>query len=171
MLQRVKELGLLALVAALVVVPDQITKRLVIEHVPLGTAWAPFPSLSSWFTITHVSNTGAAFGMFPQLSGVFQMIAILVIIGIVLYSHRLTAGQRLVTISLGFQLGGALGNLIDRLRIGHVVDFLDFKVWPVFNVADMSIVLGVGLLLWTLFRAPEQLAMPVSSADDEPSPC
>lgn len=155
-----RETLLLAAVAALVLVVDQFTKHLVLTHIPLGSAWAPIPSLARWFTLTHVSNTGAAFGLFPQLAPVFLAIAIAVAVGIVIYSRYLGSGQYLVAASLGLQLGGALGNLVDRLRVGHVVDFLDFKLWPVFNCADSAIVIGVVLLLWALFWAPGRASCP-----------
>ncbi|NLE76100.1 MAG: signal peptidase II [Chloroflexi bacterium] len=156
--RRSREMPLLAGVAAAVWVLDQATKYLVLENLPLGASWAPFPALERFFTFTHVSNTGAAFGLLPQFGTVFQFIAILVVVGIVLFSRHLGAGQKWVTLSLGLQLGGALGNLTDRLRIGHVVDYLDFKFWPVFNVADSALFIGVGLLLWIFFRQPEQIA-------------
>jgi signal peptidase II len=166
---RAREFLLLAGVASLVILLDQITKWQVAKHIPLGSVWAPFPSLSRYFTLTHVSNTGAAFGLFPEYGSIILAVAVVVITGIIIFSQQLTQGQRLVTLSLGLQLGGAVGNLIDRLRIGHVVDFMDFKIWPVWNVADASIVVGVCLLLWTLFRAPEQLG-PLSPTADLEAP-
>jgi len=155
-----KETTLLAVVAGLVLLADQVSKYLVKKCLPLGAAWAPVPALERWFTLTHTSNTGAAFGLFPKLAPVFLVIAIVVVIGIVLYSGHLSSGQYIVAVALGLQLGGALGNLVDRLRIGHVVDFLDFKVWPVFNLADSALVVGVILLLWAFLWAPEQLSRP-----------
>jgi len=150
-----KETTLLAVVAGLVLLADQVSKYLVKECLPLGAAWAPVPALERWFTLTHTSNTGAAFGLFPKLAPVFLVIAIVVVIGIVLYSGHLSSGQYIVAVALGLQLGGALGNLVDRLR-------LDFKVWPVFNLADSALVVGVILLLWAFLWAPEQLSRPDS---------
>lgn len=152
----VKEMALLAIVAGATLLVDQVTKRLVLERLPLGASWAPIPALGRWFTVTHVRNTGAAFGLFPQLAPVFLAIAVLVIVGIVVYARFLRPGDRWVALGLGLMLGGASGNLVDRLRIGHVVDFLDFKFWPVFNCADSAIVVGVGILLWALFWEPQE---------------
>lgn len=149
-------MALLALVAGAVLLVDQVTKHLVLTYLPVGAAWAPIPALERWFTVTHVRNVGAAFGLFPQLAPVFLAIAVVVVVGIVVYARFLRPGDRWVALSLGLMLGGASGNLVDRLRIGHVVDFLDFKFWPVFNCADSAIVIGVGVLLWALFWEPQQ---------------
>lgn len=137
-------------VALLVVALDQWTKHLVTSTLQPYEAWAPIPALAKVFTIHYVTNTGAAFGLFQNGSLVIAIIGIVVSLVIVFYTRHLPSGQWLIRLSLGLQLGGALGNLIDRLRVGHVIDFLDFQIWPVFNVADMAIVSGailLGLLL------------------------
>jgi len=141
--------------AALTLIADQLSKSFIRAHLRLGESWIPFPALGRWFAITHVTNTGAAFGLFPQMGLVFVAIAVVVVAAIVIYYRHLPAEQWLVRVSLGLQLGGALGNLIDRLRYGHVTDFLDFKVWPVFNVADSAIVVGVAILAYCLLRDQE----------------
>jgi len=135
-------------VAALVLALDQLSKAWVLRHIPLNEAWAPIPSLARYFTFTHVTNTGAAFGIFPNGGAIFLAIAVVVVVAIVVYTRYLSTERWPVLLSLGLQLGGALGNLIDRLRFGHVVDFLDFKFWPTFNVADSAIVVGVALLAY-----------------------
>ena len=101
---------------------------------------------SDWFSFTYVTNTGAAFGLFPDRGAIFMAIAVVVVVVIAIYYWHMPAGQWLIKLSLGLQLGGAAGNLIDRVQYGHVVDFIDFKFWPVFNLADTSIVIGVSLL-------------------------
>jgi signal peptidase II len=136
----------LPVVTALVVALDQWTKYLVVTNLAPYEAFVPFPALSKVFTILHLTNTGAAFGLFKSGGVFFIIVAIVVSLVILFYYPSLPDGQWLVRISLGLQMGGALGNLIDRLRVGHVVDFLNFQIWPVFNVADMSIVGGVILL-------------------------
>lgn len=138
-------------IAALVLLVDQITKFWIMDTLPVGETWKIAPWMNPILHITHVTNSGAAFGLFPQLGGIFVIIAALVIVGIVLYYRYLTAGQWLLRLALGLQLGGALGNLVDRLRYGFVVDFLDLNFWPlqnwpVFNFADTAIVAGVVLL-------------------------
>jgi len=89
--------------------------------------------------------------MFPQLGGIFMVIAIIVIIAIVLFYHHLPIENVWIRISLGLQLGGAMGNLIDRMMHGYVVDFVDIGFWPIFNLADLSIVIGVAILAYFLW--------------------
>jgi signal peptidase II len=147
--------GLLFGVAAHVLLTDQISKALVLRYLNPNQSWNPIPGLSNLFSITQVTNTGAAFGLFQDRGMVFVIIAIVVIIAIFAYYHYLPSDQVLVRISLGLLLGGALGNLLDRLHYGYVVDFLDFKFWPVFNIADSSIVVGVIILAIFLLREQE----------------
>ncbi|MBC7237547.1 MAG: signal peptidase II [Chloroflexi bacterium] len=132
----------------MVVLVDQYTKHLVRQNIPLGASRGPFPWLEPIITFTHVRNTGAAFGLFPNLSIVFVLIALAVIVGIALYYRQLAQAAPLLPIALGLQLGGAAGNLIDRLSQGYVTDFLDLHVWPVFNVADSAVVIGTALLAY-----------------------
>ena len=104
--------------------------------------------------ITHISNTGSAFGLFPNQT-LFLLIASLVGIAVLLIFFRKQAGQGfMVRTSLGLQLGGAAGNLVDRITMGKVTDFIDVGAWPVFNLADASIVTGIVILAWLLFRSP-----------------
>lgn len=147
---------LLFFVAGAIIIVDHITKLFVEQWLPLNHAWAPFPELADYFRITHVSNTGAAFGLFPGGSMIFTLIAIVVATVIVVYNYLLPGGHTLLRLALGLQLGGATGNLIDRLRLGHVTDFFDFGPWPVFNVADASIVVGVIILGFLMFREQQE---------------
>ena len=155
----------LPLVALAALALDQWTKYLVVSNLELYESWAPLPALAKLFTIHHVTNTGAAFGLFQNGSLVFAVVAIVVSVVIVLYYRHLPDGEWLVRLSLGLQLAGALGNLIDRVRVGHVIDFLDFQVWPVFNLADASIVCGVILLAYLLLREERQESRKLESAD------
>lgn len=139
---------LLLPVAALVLALDQLSKAWVLRNIPLNEAWAPIPTLAKIFVFRHVTNTGAAFGLFPNGGAIFLAIAVVVVVTIVVYTRYLSTEWWPVLLSLGLQLGGALGNLTDRLRFGHVVDFLDFPYWPTFNVADSAIVVGVALLAY-----------------------
>lgn len=112
------------------------------------------------FYLTLVHNPGAAFGLFANRTGFFILVT-LVVVGLLLYySHYYARGQGLLPVAIGLQLGGALGNLVDRVRYGKVVDFLDFQVWPVFNVADMAIVIGVGLFVLVMWRSSPKEAHP-----------
>lgn len=168
---------LLVIVAVIAWVVDQVTKTLVVQNLALGETFAPIPALARFFTFTHTTNTGAAFGLFPDAGWIFVIVAIIVISAILFYYRHLPTEHLLVRVSLGLQLGGALGNLTDRLVRGSVVDFLDFKIWPVFNVADSCIVVGVAILAFYLMReetvgsAPQSLAAsPSGDGDRGPQP-
>ena len=142
----------LPVVAALTLAADQVTKYLIVSNLELYESWAPIPALARWFDIHYVTNTGSAFGLFQSGGMVLIVISIVVSLVIVFYYGHLPDGGWLIRLSLGLQLGGALGNLIDRLRLGHVIDFINFNIWPVFNLADTSIVCGVLLLAFLLLR-------------------
>jgi signal peptidase II len=139
-------------IAGMVLFLDQFTKYLVETRVPLYQSWAPFPSLEAFFRITHATNTGAAFGLFQGGGWFFGIMAAVVASAIIYYSLTLPRGHNLLRLALGLQLGGALGNLLDRIQNGHVTDFLDFGPWPIFNLADMAVVSGVVLLAWIMLR-------------------
>lgn len=143
---------ILPAVALLVLVADQISKYLVLSNLAPGQSWNPIESLIPWASITHVTNTGVAFGMFQDRGWLFAVINVIVIVAIIFYYRQLPAGQWWLKVSLGLQLGGALGNLLNRLLLGYVIDFIDFKIWPVFNVADSAIVTGVAILAYYLLR-------------------
>jgi signal peptidase II len=145
------------IIAALVFGLDQATKYWIVQNIPVQTSWSFFPTLAKIFQFTFVTNTGAAFGMFPQLGGIFMIIAIVVIASIVVFYHHLPTYNSWVRLSLGLQLGGALGNLVDRVTRGYVVDFVDIGFWPIFNVADLSIVLGVTILAYYLWSEENAL--------------
>jgi len=163
--------NLMLLVIALIVLgADQASKAWVIENIPLNTTYEIFPPLREIFVLTYITNSGAAFGLFPQLSLVFTLIALVVSFAIVWYYRSIPAGQWLVRISLGLQLGGAIGNLMDRLRFGAVTDLLYVRFVPVFNIADAAIVSGVGLLMWHMWRTTPKTEMqpaPLDSTSDE----
>ena len=142
----------LPLAAALVLLGDQISKYIIVNNLQRYEEWAPIPSLQWLFAITHTTNTGAAFGIFPDGSLFFIVVAILVVVAILIFHSQMAAQHWLLRLGLGLQLGGAIGNLLDRLTRGHVVDFLYFKFWPVFNVADSCIVLGVALMAYVLLK-------------------
>ena len=138
------------LFAALVLAADQVTKYLVATHVPLGGTWSPLPGPQPLFQVVHAYNTGAAFGLFQNMNPVFIGVAIVVSTGLIVYARQVGSDQRLMGVALGFALGGALGNLVDRVRLGQVLDFIDIGFgptrWYTSNIADASIVLGVILL-------------------------
>ena len=144
--------GLLFLgLAVLVVVTDQLTKRIAEDRLNRsGVRSVPVPAVGDFLRFTYVQNRGAAFGLLQDQTIFFVFVGIIVV-GVIAASYRYLprSGFRL-HLALGLQLGGAIGNLIDRVRQGYVVDFVDFGYhsnwWPVFNVADSAIVIGVALL-------------------------
>ena len=142
--------------ALLVLVADQATKYLVASNLPLGGTWSPLTGPLPLFQIVHAYNTGAAFGLFKNFGVVFMVVAFVVIGAILFYARRLPASQQLIGTALGLVLGGSLGNLIDRLRLGQVLDFIDIGIgttrWYTSNLADASIVLGVILLGLAMLR-------------------
>jgi signal peptidase II len=106
--------------------------------------------------------------MFPDQGNFFIIVAVLVVLAIVLYYRYLPTGQWLVRLSLGLQLGGAMGNLLDRIRFGSVVDFVDIGFWPIFNVADVSIISGVAILAYCLWREDvDSPDIPLRPIDEE----
>jgi len=149
---RIRDFLIIPLVAAITIIADQVTKHLVTTSLRLGESLELTPRLGSLLRVTYVTNSGAAFGLFPNWSQVFIIVAIIVIAVLIWYYLQLSGGHWLVQLALGLQLGGAIGNLIDRLRFaGHVIDFIDLnfwplRAWPVFNIADSSIVVGVSML-------------------------
>ena len=167
-LRRAVSLLALLAVSTFVVVLDQLTKMWVVNSMPEGEWWSPLPG-EGWriLRVTHTTNSGAAFGMFPDRGGVFILIAAVVAVAIVLYYWKLPDGEWLIRLSLGLQLGGAIGNLLDRIRQGYVTDFLDLGFWPIFNVADASILIGVGLIVYCLWRGDHATAASSLAVADE----
>ena len=138
-------------ISCLTLIADQITKCFVLRSFAPGES---LPVIRHVLHLTYVQNTGAAFGLFKGQQLLFIGVSLLIIIWIV----RELAARRPLASSMvwgcALVLGGALGNLIDRVRLGYVVDFIDLRVWPVFNVGDSAITIGVTLLVWhSLFPA------------------
>jgi signal peptidase II len=136
----------------MVLLADQSSKYIIVNSLQRYQEWAPIPALRWLFAITYTTNTGAAFGLFPNGSVFFVVIAVAVVLAILVYYRQLATHEWLLRFSLGLQLGGAVGNLLDRLTRGYVVDFIHFKFWPVFNVADSCIVVGVALMAYFLLK-------------------
>jgi len=141
---------LVYLVAALVIFADQYTKHLVRQYLDLNGVWYPFPWTED-IRVLYINNTGAAFGIFKAGGSLFTVIAIIVSAVIVYYTYRLPSGHWWMRLALGMQLGGALGNLIDRLMFGTVTDFISILTFAIFNVADASISVGVAMLAVTMW--------------------
>lgn len=132
-----------------VVILDQFSKYIVVENMALGES---IPIIEEVFHLTYILNPGAAFGMFAHNRLFFIAIAVIVI-GIIIWARReILASPWEAKAGCGLFLGGAIGNLIDRARQGLVIDFFDFRIWPVFNIADIAICIGVGLIIWNLLK-------------------
>ena len=139
------------IIMALIVVADQVSKLLVLANIPLRTSVEVIPGV---FKFTYIQNDGAAFGMLDDARWVFMLLSTVAIIGAIAYMFIKKPQSKLLCISLAFVVGGGIGNMIDRVRLGYVVDFLDFCAFPKlwmwnFNVADSFVVVGAGMLmLW-----------------------
>ena len=142
-----KDFTLLQL-AAIVFLMDQFTKFLVREFLPFGYSY-PF---DGFFRITHTHNTGSAFGILQGQNAPLIFVSFIGIFVLVMIYRSQPRATNLLRTSLALQIGGAFGNLLDRLRLGSVTDFIDVGAWPVFNLADASIVTGLILLGWLLLR-------------------
>jgi signal peptidase II len=145
--QRFRAYAFLAAVAGLVLALDQWTKYLVRTQLAVGQTWSPTDWLAHYARVIHWNNTGAAFGLLPTAGLIFSIVALGVSVAIVYYFPRVPESQVAVRLALALQLGGAVGNLIDRVLVGTVTDFISVVALPVFNVADASITVGVALLL------------------------
>jgi signal peptidase II len=153
----VRRYAALLAVALTVVVADQLSKWWVITHLQLGESWNPVPFLRPVLTLTYVTNTGVAFGLLPGGGNLFVAVPLLAVVIIVAFYAHLALGQWMLQLSLGLIVGGAVGNLLDRLIHGHVIDFVNFRVWPVFNLADSSIVVAMLILAYyMLWEEPRQ---------------
>jgi signal peptidase II len=111
------------------------------------------PVIPGVLHITYVKNPGAAFGMLPNHQFIFLIVSVLVIMITLSYYWFARPVDKLSKVSFGLVLGGAFGNLIDRVYLGKVTDFIDFRIWPVFNVADSAIVIGIGLVILMLLSS------------------
>lgn len=138
-------------IAAGIVVLDQWTKLLIRNTLAFGEIWSPWVWLTPYARVVHWHNTGVAFGMFQNNNFLFAILVSIIALVIIVYYPQLTEGDRFLMIALSMQLGGAVGNLIDRLTIGYVTDFISIGNFAVFNVADASVTVGVGIMILGLW--------------------
>ena len=152
--------GWVPAVMGLILLADQISKAWIERTVPLGSGFAPIPALDHFFMLVHWGNTGTAFGMLQGQGGLLASVALVVIVIVLLFSRQLPVENPGVRLCVGMILAGAIGNQIDRVRVGHVTDFLLFQAtiggrvyqFPAFNVADSCITVGVILLALLILR-------------------
>jgi lipoprotein signal peptidase len=108
------------------------------------------PIIQNIFHITYILNPGAAFGLLEHKTELLIFIAIVMISVLIYFYNRIPKNLKLLRFGLGLLAGGSIGNVLDRVRTGYVVDFFDFRIWPIFNVADIAIVCGVCSVIWTI---------------------
>jgi signal peptidase II len=153
----------LVVVGGIIILLDQFSKELILRYLPFNKSIAV---IRGFFNITHILNPGGAFGLMANLSPILRSIIFLFIssvaVGLIFYFYKKTPAQHSwLAAAFALILGGAIGNLIDRIRFGMVIDFLDFYVgnlhWPAFNVADSAISVGIGIFLYHLIfkKMPE----------------
>jgi len=158
---RASRVVLVAGVAVVVFLIDRVTKAWVSDNIPLGTAR---PVVGDYVRIVHAQNTGAAFGLLPERTTLLSVLSVIAVLAIVYYYRQIASNSALVSATLGMQLGGAFGNLLDRIAQGYVVDFVDVGVGDIrfwaFNVADSSIVVGIILVTLALWYEEHRAATP-----------
>lgn len=135
--------------AIIVALLDQLTKLLVKQNFQPSQS---IPIIKNILHLTYVTNTGSAFGLFKGLNLVFILFSIIVIAAVSYNLKKIKPAERLLQFSAGLLLGGTIGNFIDRLLYGSVIDFIDFRIWPVFNAADSAISISVILLVILLWK-------------------
>jgi signal peptidase II len=153
--ETIRSLVLLFALGGIVIALDQLTKMIVRTQLEFGESWVPWDWLSPYVRIVYWHNSGAAFGMLQNMSTVFTILAIIVASAIIVYYPQIPKGDWPLRVALGLQFGGAVGNLIDRLTIGYVTDFISVGNFPVFNIADSAISIGVAVLIlgmWIMER-------------------
>ena len=145
----------LALVTVAAVVADQVTKHIVSSQLVLDEEVVVIGA----FSIHHVQNSGIAFGLFPNATAAVIVLTTVAVAWMLVFFARAGARHPVLPVALGLLLGGSISNLADRVRLGHVTDFLDVRYWPAFNLADICIVVGVVLLVGTMLageRSPRR---------------
>ena len=139
-------------VLILAIASDQLTKWLVVENLARGES---IPA-TGFFRLTHAWNTGTAFSLFQGQGDILTWVSLGAVVILTWIYKSIDNPPWILRVAFGLQLGGAIGNIIDRVRIGHVTDFLDVGPWPIFNIADSSIVVGIGLMIFYFWFLDEK---------------
>jgi signal peptidase II len=142
----------LAAIALAAVAADQLTKRIVTSHLALDQG----DHIVGPFWIHHVQNSGIAFGLFSSRTAAVIVLTGIAVVWMLVFFARSGARHPVLPVALGLVIGGSMSNLLDRVRLGYVTDFLDLRYWPAFNLADSFIVIGVGVLLVALLAAERE---------------
>lgn len=138
----------LGILTIILVIIDQLSKYYIQSTMMLGES---IPVWEDIFHITYILNPGAAFGMMANQTAFFVVLALAIVGAVIYFYPTIRRESRAMKIGIGLLLGGAIGNLIDRVQIGMVIDFFDFRIWPIFNIADIGIVCGAGIILAVSF--------------------
>jgi len=164
----IKDYLFLFLVAGVIIVLDQASKAYIRANLHEYEMWVPWDWLLPYARITHIYNTGVAFGLFQGFGGIFTILAVIVSLAIIYYFPRVALEDWTLRLAMSLQLGGAVGNLIDRLTMGKVTDFISVGDFPVFNIADSSVSIGVAVLvLGVWIQERRQKAAQLQTAEDE----
>jgi signal peptidase II len=148
---------------------DQLTKWLTIENLARGESWPA----DGFFRFTHAWNTGTAFSLFQGQGDILTWVSVAAVAVLAWIYKSIANPPWVLRIAFGLQLGGAIGNLVDRFRLGHVTDFIDVGPWPIFNIADSSILVGIALMVfyfWFLDAGSKKKAEPAAAVPDAGSP-
>jgi len=154
----------LAAIVAAAVTADQVTKEVVARALAVGEE----VQIAGPFSIHHVHNSGIAFGFFSSATSIVIVVTAIAVGWMLLFFSRSGARHPVLPVALGLVLGGSLGNLLDRVRLGYVTDFLDFRFWPAFNLADVFIVVGVAALFGALAGGDRSKRRPPSTVVHSP---
>jgi signal peptidase II len=146
-------------IATTVAVIDQLTKFFIVSAIGPGRLESRVEVVDGWLALEYTQNRGAAFGVLPGPVPVLAAASLAILTGLLILYMRQARPRLWQTVTIGVISGGALGNLVDRVRLGYVVDFLSVGPWPNFNVADSAITVGVLVLIWGLTRPPTVLGM------------
>jgi signal peptidase II len=154
----------LAAIVVAAITADQVTKEVVARALAVGEE----VQIAGPFSIHHVHNSGIAFGFFASATSIVIVVTAIAVGWMLLFFSRSGARHPVLPVALGLVLGGSLGNLLDRVRLGYVTDFLDFRFWPAFNLADVFIVVGVAALFGALAGGDRSKRRPPSTVVHSP---
>lgn len=144
-----KKYAVIISIGFFIVFSDQLTKFLIKQNFQLNQSISVIKNI---LHLTYVTNTGSAFGLFKELNWFFVLFSVIVIIAIFYYIKNIIKNEKFLQLAVGLLLGGTIGNLIDRIAYGAVIDFIDFRIWPVFNIADSAVTIGIIILIVLLWK-------------------
>jgi signal peptidase II len=154
-------------ISGVVIFLDQVTKTIVRSQLMIGEIWVPWAWLEPYARIVNWKNTGVAFGMLQGFNDVFAILAVIVTIAILYYYPQVPRDEWPLRLAMGLQLAGAVGNLLDRIQVGWVTDFISLGNLPVFNIADLSITVGTIILVIWVWIMEKRKEVPEPSSEEE----